>query len=99
MVLKVSCKGSNSINVGHNKQDNTSFYVGKHLIQCCGTAHNIELDLFDACCRVDKLRIFEATYFKKVELASKYSRGGRRARVDNELLDRIRKHLLLNSKK
>ena len=34
--------------------------VGNHLVECCGTAHNVEWEIVDACCGVGKLLTIEA---------------------------------------
>ena len=41
--------------------------VGQHLVECCGTAHNIEFEIFDTCRGVEKQMTIEAIYIKKMK--------------------------------
>ena len=41
--------------------------VGQHLVECYGTAHNIEWEILSACRGIDKSMELEAIYIKKLE--------------------------------
>ena len=76
VVYKVSCNGCSSIYVGqtsrhvttriseHQKKDST---VGQHLVECCGTTHNVKWEILDACRGVEKLMTIEAIYIQKLK--------------------------------
>ena len=53
-----TCKHSK---FGTSKKNSTK---GKHLVECYGTAHNIEWDVIDASCGFEKLKKIEAIYSK-----------------------------------
>ena len=38
----------------------------KHLVECCGTARNIECDVHDACQQLEKLVTVQAIFIKKL---------------------------------
>ena len=42
--------------------------MGKHLVECCGTAHNIGWEILDAFRGVENLMTIEAIYIKKLTL-------------------------------
>ena len=77
MVYKITYKGSSSIYVAqtsrhvtnrfseHHKKDSS---VGQQLVECCGTAHNFESDILDACFGAKDLTKIETTYIKKPKL-------------------------------
>ena len=48
----------------HQKKDSA---VGQHLVECCGTAHNIEWEILDTCRGVEKLMTIQAIYIKKLK--------------------------------
>ena len=73
VVYKVTCNGCSSIYVGQTSRHVTTRIsenqkkdspVEQHLVECCGTAHNIEWEILDTCCVVEKLTTIEATYVK-----------------------------------
>ena len=76
VVYKVTCNGCISIYVGqtsrhvtarvseHQKKDSP---VGQHLVECCGTTHNVKWEILDACRGVEKLMTIEAIYIKKLK--------------------------------
>ena len=39
----------------------------QHLVEYCGTAHNIEWEILDTCRVVEKLMTIEAIYIKKLK--------------------------------
>ena len=76
VVYKVTCNGCSSIYVGetsrhvttrtseHRKKDSP---VTQHLVECCGTTHNVNWEIHDACREVEKLMTIEAIYIKKLK--------------------------------
>ena len=76
VVYKVTCNGCSSIYVGrtsrhvttrisgHQKKDSP---VGQHLVECCGTTHNVKWQILDACRGVEKRMTIEAIYIKKLK--------------------------------
>ena len=74
VVYKVTCNACSSIYVGqtsrhvttriseHRKKDSP---VGQHLVEYCGTTHNVKWEILDACRGVEKLMTIEAIYIKK----------------------------------
>ena len=69
VLYKVICNGCSSIYFGetsrhvttriseHQKKDSP---VGKHLVECCGTTHNVKWEILDACRGVENLMAIEA---------------------------------------
>ena len=75
VVYKVTCNGCSSIYVGQTNQHVTTrisehqkkgFPVGQH-VECCGTAHDIEWEILDACREFEKLMRIEPIYIKKLK--------------------------------
>ena len=76
MVYRVTCNGCSSIYDGqtsqyvtiriseHQKKDSP---VGQHLVECCGTKHNVKWEIIDACRGVEKLMATEAIYIEKLK--------------------------------
>ena len=76
VVYNVTSNGSSSIYVGqtsrhvttriseHQKKDSP---VGQHLVECCGTTHNVKWEILDACRGVEKLMTIEAISIKKLK--------------------------------
>ena len=76
VVYKITCNGCSSIYDGqtsrhvntriseHQKKDSP---VGQHLVECCGTTHNVKREILDACRGVEKLMTIEAIYIKKLK--------------------------------
>ena len=95
VVYKVTCSGCSSIYVGqtsqhvatrnseHQKKDSP---VGQHLVECCGTAHNLEWEILDTCRGVEKLMTTEAICIKELK---PQSIGG--AGIDIEVLVQMQK--------
>ena len=46
----------------HLKKDS-----GQHLVECCGTTHNVKWEILDACRGVEKLMTIEAIYIKNLK--------------------------------
>ena len=76
VVYKITCKGCSSIYVGQTSRDVTTRIsehqkkdspVGQHLVECCGTTHNVKWEILDACRGVEKLMKIEAIYIKRVK--------------------------------
>ena len=40
---------------------------GQHLVECCGTTHNVKWEILDACRGVEKPMTIEAIYIKKLK--------------------------------
>ena len=76
VVYKITFKGCSSIYVGqtsrhvttrileHQKKDSP---VGQHLVECCGTTHNVKWEILDASRGVEKLMTMEAIYIKGMQ--------------------------------
>ena len=76
VVNKVTCNGRSSIYVGqtsrhvttriseHQKKDSP---VGQQLVESCGTTHNVQWEILEACRGVEKLMTIEAIYIKKLK--------------------------------
>ena len=41
--------------------------VGQHLVECCGTTHNVRWEILDACRGIEKLMTMEAIYIKRLK--------------------------------
>ena len=76
VVYKVPCNGCSSIYVGQTSRHVTTRFsehqkqcssVGQHLVECCGTTHNVKWEILDACRVVEKLMTIEAIYIKKLK--------------------------------
>ena len=76
VVYKVTCKGCSSIYVDQTSRDVTTRIsehqkkdspVGQHLVECCGTTHNVKWEILDARPGVEKLMTIEAIYIKRVK--------------------------------
>ena len=63
MLAKTSWKVTTRISE-HQKKGST---VGKHLVECCGTAHYIEWEILDTTRGVEELMTMEAIYIKKLK--------------------------------
>ena len=76
VVHKVICNGCISIYVGQTSRHVTARISGhqkknspveKHLVECCGTAHDIEMMILDSCHGLKKLMTIEALFIKKLK--------------------------------
>ena len=98
VVYKITYNECTSIYVGQTSPHTTTRNskhrmkdspVGHHLVECCGTAHNTEWEILDACRGVEKLMTIEAIYIKKLSTG---------AGIDIEVLVQIEKFDFLNSR-
>ena len=93
MVYKVTCNGCSSIYVGqisrhvttriseHQKKDTPVW----HLVECCGTAHNIEWEILDTS-QGWKTKDNRSDLYEKAGTAIEYARWVREAGIDIEVL-------------
>ena len=49
--------------------------MGQHLVECCGTAHNIDWDIIEACRSIEKLITIDMINIKELILQSKTRDG------------------------
>ena len=100
VVYKVTWNACSSIYVGqtsrhvttriseHQKEDSP---VEQHLVECCGTTHNVKWEILDACRGVEKLMTIE-TIYKKMLKPQLNTRDEYRGKViDIEVLVQIQK--------
>ena len=76
VVFKVTSNPFSSIYVGQTSQHVTariSEPVGQQLVECCGSAHNIEWEILDVYREVEKPMTIEGIY-QKAETRIKYAR-------------------------
>ena len=76
VVDKVTSNRCNSTDVGQtirhvskriSKHQNKDSAAGQQLVECCGTAHNIERVILNACRGVEKLQTIKAMDIKKLK--------------------------------